>query len=154
RAASDAGLPLVAVGLLYRKGYMRQRMQDGVDQVALVEELDPRRVPMTSVVGRDGEPVAVALRLPGTTLHLRAWRADGGRGGLFLLDADLGANRPEDRSVTHTLYGGDGEDRIRQEIVLGRGAVRLLEILGVEPSVYHVNEGHGAFVVLERVAQL
>jgi phosphorylase/glycogen(starch) synthase len=154
RAASDLGLPLVAVGLLYRKGYMRQRLQGGVEQVALVDDTDPRLEPLALVAGRDGRPVEVVLNLPGTTLRLRAWRADVGRVPLYLLDADVDANRPEDRSLTHTLYGGDADQRVRQEIVLGRGGVRLLASLGIAPSVYHVNEGHGAFAVLERAAQL
>jgi phosphorylase/glycogen(starch) synthase len=154
RAASDLGLPLVAIGLLYRKGYMRQRLQGGVEQVALVDEVDPRLQALTLVTGRDGRPVEVELNFPGTTLHLRAWRADVGRVALYLLDSDVEANRPADRALTHSLYGGDAEHRVRQEIVLGRGGVRLLEKLGIRPSVFHVNEGHGAFVVLERVGEL
>jgi phosphorylase/glycogen(starch) synthase len=154
RAASDLGLPLVAVGLLYRKGYLRQRLQGGVEQVAHVDEVDPRLAPLTLVTGADGRPVEVVINLPGTTLRLRAWRADVGRVPLYLLDADVDANRPENRALTHTLYGGDAEHRVRQEIVLGRGGVRLLSALGIVPSVYHVNEGHGAFVVLERAAEL
>ncbi len=154
RAASDLGLPLVAIGLLYRKGYMRQRLQGGVEQVAHVDEFDPRREPLTLVTGADGAPVVVELNLPGTTLRLHAWRADVGRVPLYLLDADVEGNRAEDRSVTHTLYGGDAEYRVRQEIVLGRGGMRLLAKLGIEPSVCHVNEGHGAFAVLERAAKL
>jgi starch phosphorylase len=152
RAASDLGVPLVAVGMLYRRGYMRQRLQGGVEQVALVEELDPRVVPLTLVTDAAGAPVEVEINLPATTLHLRVWRADVGRVALYLLDSDVDANRPEDRGVTHSLYGGDQEYRVRQEIVLGRGGVRLLARLGIEPSVFHINEGHGAFVVLERVA--
>jgi starch phosphorylase len=154
RAASDLGLPLVAVGLLYRRGYMRQRLQGGVDQIPLVDELDPRVLPLTPVTDAAGAPVDVEIHLPATTLHLRAWRADVGRVALYLLDSDVDANRPEDRGLTHTLYGGDEEHRLRQEIMLGRGGVRLFAKLGIEPSVFHVNEGHGAFVVIERAARL
>jgi phosphorylase/glycogen(starch) synthase len=150
RAASDVGVPLVAVGLLYRKGYMRQRLLRGVEQTELPDEFDPRLVPLTLVVDADGAPVEAAVAVPGTTLHLRAWRADVGRVALYLLDTDFDGNRPEDRGVTHALYGGDAEYRVRQEIALGRGGVRLLAKLGVEPSAWHVNEGHGAFVAVER----
>jgi phosphorylase/glycogen(starch) synthase len=150
RAASDVGLPLVAVGLLYRKGYMRQRLARGVEQTELPDEFDPRLVPLTLVVDADGAPLEATVTLPAATLHLRAWRADVGRVALYLLDTDFDGNRPEDRGVTHSLYGGDAQDRVRQEIALGRGGVRLLAKLGIEPSAWHVNEGHGAFVAVER----
>jgi phosphorylase/glycogen(starch) synthase len=150
RAASDVGLPLVAVGLLYRKGYMRQRLKRGVEQAELPDEFDPSQAPLTLVVDADGAPVEASVTMPATTLRLRAWRADVGRVSLYLLDTDFDGNRPEDRGVTHSLYGGDAEYRVRQEIALGRGAVRLLAKLGIEPSAWHVNEGHGAFVAVER----
>ncbi len=154
RSASDLGLPLVAIGLLYRRGYFRQRLEGGVEQQVVEDEVDPRLLPLDLVEDAEGRPVLVALPIPGGTLTLRAWRARVGRVPLFLLDTDLAANRPEDRTVTHVLYGGDPEARLRQEIVLGRGGVRLLERLGIRPSVFHLNEGHGAFVPLERVGQL
>jgi phosphorylase/glycogen(starch) synthase len=150
RAASDVGVPLVALGLLYRKGYMRQRLRGGVEQTELPDEFDPRLVPLTLVVDADGHPVEAAVTMPATTLRLRAWRADVGRVSLYLLDTDFDGNRPEDRVVTHELYGGGAEYRVRQEIALGRGGVRLLAKLGIEPSAWHVNEGHGAFVAVER----
>jgi glucan phosphorylase len=100
--------------MLYRRGYMRQRLQGGVEQVALVEELDPRVLPLTLVTDAAGAPVEVEINLPATTLHLRVWRADVGRVALYLLDSDVDANRPEDRGVTHSLYGGDQEYRVRQ----------------------------------------
>ena len=154
RSASDLRLPLVAVGILYRRGYMRQRLEAGVQQVALDDELDPRQHALSLVADGEGRPIEVVLQLPGTTVVLRAWRADVGRVPLYLLDADLDANRPEDRGITHHLYGGDLEMRIRQELVLGRGGMRLLERIGIEPSVVHMNEGHAAFVALERMAAL
>lgn len=154
RAASDLGLPLVAVGLLYRQGYFRQRLEGGLQQVALPEEVDPAQHALERVRARDGRPLEVRLPLPGGELALAAWRAQVGRVPLYLLDADLPANRPEDRAVTHALYGGDAELRLRQELVLGRGGVRLLEALGLAPSVLHVNEGHGAFGALERIGAL
>lgn len=154
RAASDLGLPLVAVGLLYRRGYFRQRLEGGVEQVALEDPVDPARLPLERLEGADGRPLAVSLALPGGALTLHAWRASVGRVTLLLLDADHEGNRPEERAVTHTLYGGDAEMRLRQELVLGRGGVRLLDRLGLAPSVLHVNEGHGAFAALERIALL
>jgi glycogen phosphorylase/synthase len=154
RAASDLGLPLVAVGILYRKGYMRQRLRAGVEQLSLTDEFDPRRLPLVPVLDAAGSPLEVELHLPGSTLRLRAFRADVGRVQLYLLDADFEANRAEERALTHSLYGGDVEHRVRQEIVLGRGGARLLAALGIDPAVWHVNEGHGAFVVVERTWQL
>ncbi|MFM8979358.1 MAG: alpha-glucan family phosphorylase [Planctomycetia bacterium] len=154
RAASDLGLPLVAVGLLYRQGYFRQHLEGGLQQVAQPEEVDPASVPLERVRGADGSPLELRLPLPGGEVALGAWRAQVGRVPLYLLDADLPANRPEDRAVTHVLYGGDAEMRLRQELVLGRGGVRLLEALGLRPSVLHVNEGHGAFAALERIGAL
>jgi phosphorylase/glycogen(starch) synthase len=154
RAASDLNLPLVAVGLLYRKGYFRQRLEGGVEQVGSEDPVDPRQVPLAPVLAKNGAPLEIPLPLPGGTLLLRAWRAQVGRVALYLLDADHEANRPEDRPVTHALYAGDSELRLRQELVLGRGGVRLIDRLGLRPSVLHVNEGHGAFACLERIASL
>ncbi len=151
KSASDMDFPLVAVGLLYRKGYMRQRLEGGTDQRALDDPFDPAQAPMEPVTDADGRPVEVSLHLPGTQLAIRAWRVSVGRIPLYLLDTDLDANRPEDRSITHALYSGDAEHRLRQEIVLGAGGARLLAALGIEPSAWHVNEGHGAFQALERV---
>ncbi len=151
RAASDLGVPLVAVGLLYRAGYMRQRLRGGIQQETEPERVDPADLPLTAAVDADGRPVEVTLQLPGSEVVLRAWRTDVGRVPLYLLDADVPSNRQDDRTLTRSLYDGDQSMRIRQEIVLGLGSVRLLRALGIEPSVYHVNEGHGAFTALERV---
>jgi starch phosphorylase len=154
KSASDMDFPLVAVGLLYRKGYMRQRLEGGTDQRALDDPFDPAQAAMDPVTDADGRPVEIALHLPGTQLAIRAWRVHVGRIPLYLLDTDVEANRPEDRSITHALYSGDAEHRLRQEIVLGAGGARLLAALGIEPSAWHVNEGHGALQALERVRQL
>ena len=154
RAAGDLGLPLVAVGILYRRGYFRQRLEGGVEQVGEDDPIDPRRVALDEVRDPAGLPLEVALALPGSTLRLRAWRAQVGRVPLYLLDADHEGNRPEERAITHALYAGDAELRLKQELVLGRGGVRLLDRLGLRPSVLHVNEGHGAFAGLERIALL
>jgi phosphorylase/glycogen(starch) synthase len=154
RAASDLGLPLVAVGLLYRRGYFRQHLEGGLEQVSEPDPVDPERLPLEPVEEPGGTRLEIRLPLPGGTLLLTAWKAQVGRVPLYLLDADHPSNRPEDRAVTHTLYGGDAETRLRQELVLGRGGVRLLHQLGLRPSVLHVNEGHGAFAALERIALL
>ena len=154
RAASDLRVPLVAVGLLYRAGYMRQRLRGGVRQETEAEVVNPSDLPLTAVTGPDGAPVEVTLDLPGCRLALRAWRTDVGRVPLYLLDADVPSNAPEDREITRALYSGDQSMRIRQEIVLGIGSMRLLHAIGVRPAVVHVNEGHGAFTAIERVHTL
>ncbi|HVS20171.1 MAG TPA: alpha-glucan family phosphorylase, partial [Planctomycetota bacterium] len=154
KAASDLGLPLVAVGLFYRHGYLAQQVTAAGDQVALETENDPNKLALESVVRPDGSPLEVSLQMPSSTLVLRAWRARVGRVDLFLLDADLSANRPEDRAITSQLYGGDQETRLRQELVLGRGGARLIAALGLSPTVWHINEGHAAFMALERVGVL
>jgi alpha-glucan phosphorylase-like protein len=154
KSASDVGLPLVGVGLFYRAGYLRQRVTATGDQIALEADNDPRNLPLELVRDRTGQPIEVTLQLPSTVLALRAWRARVGRIELYLLDANHEKNRAEDRGITHQLYGGDHEHRLRQEIVLGRGGVKLLAALGIEPSVFHINEGHAAFLVLERTGAL
>ena len=154
RAASDLGVPLVAVGLLYRAGYMRQVLREGVDQEAVPERVDPADLPLDAVVDAAGQPIEVTLNLPGSEAVLRAWRTRVGRITLYLLDANVARNRPEDRELTRALYSGDQEMRIRQEIVLGIGGVRLLRALDISPSVFHINEGHGAFASLERMRHL
>jgi phosphorylase/glycogen(starch) synthase len=154
KSASDLHLPLVGVGLFYRKGYFRQRLGPLGEQLAHDADNDPARQPLELVRDDAGEPLEVRLQFPSSELVLRAWKAQVGRVPLYLLDSDLPANRPEDRSITAQLYGGDHEARLRQEIVLGRGGARLLARLGIEPAVLHLNEGHAAFAPLERAARL
>ncbi|MEQ8763267.1 MAG: alpha-glucan family phosphorylase [Planctomycetota bacterium] len=154
KAASDLGLPLVAVGLFYRHGYFTQRVTARGEQLAIPAENDPNRLPLTLVRDAEGLPLEVQVNLPGRPLRLRAWRVDVGRVPLYLLDADVDGNRPEDRTITEYLYGGELENRLLQEIVLGRGGARLLEKVGIHPSVFHMNEGHAAFLALERISGL
>ena len=154
KSASDLNLPFIGIGLFYRMGYMGQRLSPNAEQIEVDIVNDPRSLPMTLVRGADGQPLELPLSLPGRELHVRAWRVDVGRVPLYLLDANTPTNRPEDRDITRNLYGGDSETRLQQEIVLGRGGVRLLRALRIEPSVYHMNEGHAAFLTLERVHQL
>ena len=154
KAASDIGLPLVGVGLFYRMGYMAQRLTAEGDQYEVDLENLPADLAMQPVLEADGEPLEVRLKLPSRELVLRAWHVHVGRVQLYLLDANVPANRDEDRDITRNLYGGDETTRIRQEIVLGRGGARLLHRLGIQPAVWHMNEGHAAFLSLERVARL
>ncbi len=154
KSASDLNLPLVAVGLFYRMGYVKQRMTASGDQINSEAENDPRNLPMELVLDEQGQPLEITLQLPSSNLVLRAWKVCVGRVDLYLLDSNVEANRPEDRDITRQLYGGDAELRLRQEIVLGRGGKRLLSRLDVWPAVYHVNEGHAAFLVLERVGRM
>lgn len=154
KSASDLNLPLVGVGLFYRNGYFRQRLGPGGEQLAHTADNDPTQQPLELVRDDSGDPLEIRLQLPASELVLRAWKAQVGRVPLYLLDSDVAANRPEDRSITAQLYGGDHEGRLRQEIVLGRGGTRLLERLGIEPAVLHMNEGHAAFAPLERAARV
>lgn len=154
KAAHDARLPLVAVGLFYRRGFLRQHVSVRGEQVPLPVEVRPHEQPLTLVRDAQGAPLRVELDLPGSRLVLVAWRVEVGNVPLYLLDADLPDNRPEDRTVTHRLYSGDAEARLRQELVLGKGGVRLLARLGIDPAVIHLNEGHAAFAPLERVSRL
>src|SRR5688572_6769045 len=152
KSASDLGLPLVAVGLFYRMGYFTQRLTAAGEQVSVDVENDPKSLAIESVLDERGAPIEVSIQLPGRELFLRAWRVHVGRVELYLLDSNVEKNRPEDREITRNLYGGDQERRLQQEIVLGRGGVRMLARLSIEPSVWHINEGHAAFLTLERVS--
>jgi len=154
KSASDLNLPLVAVGLFYRRGYFQQRLSASGDQIALDIDNDPKRLALDPVRDEQGELLEITLNLPSSALALHAWSVQVGRVTLYLLDSNLEKNRPEDRDITARLYGGDQEARIRQEIVLGRGGARLLARLRIEPSVFHINEGHAAFLALERVGRL
>ncbi len=156
KSASDLNLPLVAVGLFYAMGYMGQKLSPTGDQIAVDLPNDPRELALRPVraPGDASGHLVLELNLPGRKLHLKAWEVNVGRVSLYLLDADHEHNRSEDRALTRNLYGGDSETRLQQEIILGRGGVRLLRALGIRPSVYHMNEGHAAFLTLERIGEL
>lgn len=154
KSASDLNVPLVAVGLFYRMGYMAQRLTTDGEQLAEDYENTPHNLPLQPVRDPSGQRLRIKINLPSREVQLRVWRVDVGRVPLYLLDANLDSNLPEDRNITRNLYGGDHETRILQEIILGRGGARLLRKLGIEPSAYHMNEGHAAFLSLERVAHL
>jgi starch phosphorylase len=154
KSASDLGLPLVGVGLLYQQGYFRQYLNDAGWQQEAYEDNDFHNLPLTLERGPDGGPLAVAIPHPGREVAAHVWRAQVGRVALYLLDTNLPSNPPDDRDLTDQLYGGDLELRIRQEIVLGVGGYRALRALGLRPTVLHMNEGHSAFLALEHIRQL
>ncbi len=151
KSASDMRLPFVAVGLLYRQGYFHQRIDNDGKQIANYTDSEFDDLPIRAAMGEDGYEVHIKIELPGRTLEVKVWEAYIGHVRLYLLDSDLPANNEQDRYITHQLYGGDRHTRIQQEIVLGIGGTRALATLGIEPSAYHINEGHAAFLVLERI---
>jgi len=150
KAASDLGVPVVAVGLLYQQGYFRQVLDKDGAQRALFPYNDPGQLPITPLRQADGEWLRLQVALPGSSVWLRAWQVQVGRTHLYLLDSNDLENPPAHRGITSELYGGGPELRLNQEIVLGIGGYRLLEMLGIEPEVCHLNEGHAALAVLER----
>lgn len=154
KSASDLGLPLVAVGLLYHYGYFRQRLGREGWQEELYGETDPAELPLHQVTGEDGAPLEVEVSIRERAVLAQVWRADVGRVPLYLLDTNIAANAETDRWVTGHLYGGDRETRIVQEMLLGIGGVRLLRKLGIQPAVFHLNEGHSAFLTLELAREL
>ena len=154
KSASDLGLPLVGVSMMYREGYFRQYLNADGWQQERYPENDFFSLPLIAEVGADGNPILVSVSLPGREVALKIWRIQVGRVPLYLLDANIPENRPEDRGITSQLYGGDQNMRMMQEIVLGIGGMRALRALGKEPTVCHMNEGHAAFSSLERVRQL
>lgn len=151
KSASDLGVPLVAVGLFYQGGYFRQDLDESGWQQDLDETNAPDVLPLAPALGPDGAPVTVTVALEGRDVRLGAWLVRVGRVDLYLLDTNLPANEEEDRRINARLYGGEITARIKQEIVLGIGGCRLLEALGLAPQVYHMNEGHAAFLTLERI---
>ena len=150
KAASDLGVPVVAVGMLWQHGYFRQGIDADGRQQALYPVNDTRQLPVEPLTDLAGRPLRLAFRLPGMQLWIRGWQARVGRCRLLLLDTNEPANPPQVRLITSQLYGGDREMRLRQEIVLGIGGWRLLEAAGLTPEVCHLNDGHAAFAVLER----
>jgi starch phosphorylase len=150
KAASDLGVPVVGVGLLYQQGYFRQMIDHQGEQRALQPFNDPSQLPIQPVTGSEGERLRLEIQLPGYSVWLRAWQVQVGRARLYLLDSNDPANLPLHRTITNELYGGGPEHRIKQEMLLGMGGWNLLRKLGLDPEIAHLNEGHAAFVVLER----
>jgi len=155
KSASDLGVPLVGVGLLYQQGYFRQYLsQSGWQQESYVDN-DFQNLPVSTVYQPDGSPVTIEVNLEGQPVYAQVWRVRVGRVSLYLLDTNIPPNaRSEDRDLTDQLYGGDREMRIRQEILLGIGGYRALQAIGLQPTVYHMNEGHSAFLALEHLLHL
>jgi len=153
KSASDLGVPLVGMGLFYDQGYFRQRLTAEGWQSEDYLEVDVKKLPMELALGRDQRPITISLETRTGLLYARVWRVAVGRNTLYLLDSDVEGNAPEDRDLTARLYGGDTRVRIRQELLLGVGGVRVLEALGIVPGVLHLNEGHSAFACLEMIRQ-
>lgn len=151
KSASDLGLPFTAIGLFYRQGYFNQAIsRDGTQQTAY-SMLNINELGIKQIVDSNGEKMLISIDLPGRVVHASIWLVKVGRNNLYLLDSDVPQNSDHDRGITARLYGGDGDTRIQQEILLGIGGVRALEALGIHPSVYHMNEGHSGFLSFELI---
>ena len=153
KETSDMNVNLVAVGLLYRFGYFTQVISGQGYQVANYDAQDFMKIPATPVLDKDGNWLTTSVAFPGRNLTARIWKVEVGRTDLYLLDTDYEANTPEDREVTYHLYGGSWENRLKQELLLGVGGIRALRRLGIDTEVYHCNEGHAAFIGLERLRE-
>ncbi|MBQ7489572.1 MAG: alpha-glucan family phosphorylase [Bacteroidales bacterium] len=154
KEASDCNVNMIAVGLLYRCGYFTQQISPYGEQVNLYPNQSFSKLPMSPVKNEKGEFEKISIGLPGRTLYARIWRVDVGRIPLYLLDTDFRENSDEDRKTTYQLYGGDWENRLKQEFLLGIGGIRMLRKLGENPTIYHLNEGHAAFLNLERLSNI
>lgn len=153
KSASDLGIPMVAVGVLFRRGYFRQAVDPQGDQQHYYPTVDISRRPIHPIAGPGGGQLKVKVDFPGRTVHVAAWKVQVGRVPLIMLDTDLRENDPADRPITHLLYVRGREMRLAQELILGVGGVKVLRRLGIMPAVWHVNEGHAAFSLLERAAR-
>ena len=153
KAASDLGVPMVGVGLFYMKGYFDQRLRLDGWQEDSDEEFDVSLTPLVPVTGAKQEPFLTTIETSGRPVHVRAWRITVGRVPLYLLDTNLDVNHPDDRALMNKLYAGGPDMRLRQEWILGVGGVRVLRAMGVNPGVWHANEGHAAFMMVERLRE-
>lgn len=154
KSASDLGIPLVGVGMMYKQGYFNQQIDGDGNQENMFPSYDFGEIPIELAKDEHGNPYKIYLIMPGRKVYAQIWRMQAGRTSIYLLDTDIQENLPEDRILTSQLYGGDNEMRITQELLLGIGGVRALRVLGYKPSVWHMNEGHSAFLVLERIREL
>lgn len=151
KSASDLGIPLVGVGLLYKNGYFHQKIEGYGIQKSEYKNIELDNMPIHPVKDEDGEDMLIEVNFQKRTIYLKVWKINVGRICLYLMDSDIDKNSPVDRETTLKLYGGDQDMRIRQEIVLGIAGVRLLKKLGLNPTIYHMNEGHSAFLTLELI---
>jgi len=154
KEASDANKNIVGIGLLYRYGYFNQQLALSGEQLEFYSPQKFSMLPISAVRDENGKWIRIMLAFPGRTLYAKVWRAEIGRVNLYLLDTDIDENNESDRMITGQLYGGDWENRLKQELLLGIGGIRLLEAIKVQPKLYHCNEGHAAFTGLERLHQL
>jgi len=154
KEASDLGLPLIAVGFMYPQGYFHQNMSPEGGQEEIYERIDWDHAPVEQVVTKGGKPCIVSVPLSNRVVHLSIWCVRLGRAKIYLLDTSIAENAPGDRDLSARLYGGDRETRLQQEIILGVAGVRLLRALGIQPMVWHLNEGHTAFAAFERIKDL
>ncbi|HEX2863291.1 MAG TPA: alpha-glucan family phosphorylase [Deinococcales bacterium] len=154
KSASDLGLPFVAVGVLFSRGSFHQLINADGWQEETYEVVNPRTLGLEPALGPDGKAARVWVELPGRNVSVHAWLLRVGRINVYLLDTNVEENRPEDRDLTARLYGGNQETRVAQELVLGVGGARMLEALGIHPTAYHMNEGHAAFLGLERARRI
>jgi len=154
KEASDSNIDMVGIGLLYRYGYFTQHLSLSGEQMVTYEAQTFANLPLTAVKDHNGNPLMVQMVFPGRIVKVKIWRVDVGRIPLYLLDTDTRANIETDRSITHHLYGGDNENRLKQEMVLGVCGIRALDAIGIHQDVYHCNEGHAAFISLERMNKL
>jgi hypothetical protein len=153
KSASDLGLGFVGISLFYREGYFQQSINQDNWQVDYYTQLQPKNLPIEPVVDKNGEPIVCSVQMGVSDVKFKAWRVNVGRCPAYLLDTNLPENEQHYRDLTLRVYGGDSTTRILQEILLGIGGVRLMRALGVEPSVYHMNEGHAAFLALELIRE-
>ena len=154
KSASDLGIPLVGIGLMYQHGYFRQYLNiDGYQQESYYDN-DPFKMPVELMQDGKNGPLLVSVDFPGRKVYARIWKVQVGRVPLYLLDTNITENNSNDRAITYQLYGGDKEMRIQQEMLIGIGGVHALEALGIEPTVYHMNEGHAAFLGIERIRRI
>jgi phosphorylase/glycogen(starch) synthase len=154
KQASDSNKNMIGIGLLYRQGYFKQSLSLNGDQISEYNSQKFTQLPLIPVRDENGDWVKIKIALPGRKLTAKAWKVNVGRIPLYLLDTDIEENNAEDRHITNQLYGGNSEHRLKQEMLLGLGGVRLIEKLGLRPKVYHLNEGHSAFSGLERIRHL
>ena len=151
KEASDSNVNIVGIGLLYRYGYFKQSLSIFGDQIATFTPQKFTHLPLVPMRDNEGNWLKIKFAFPGRTMYAKVWRCDVGRVPLYLMDTDIDENEEKDRSITHQLYGGDLENRLRQELLLGIGGIRMLDLLGIKPDLFHSNEGHSAFISLERL---
>ncbi len=154
KSASDLGLPFTAIGLFYKQGYFVQHLSTEGWQESKFTKLNIDKLPIQPAKDKEGKEIVISVDFPGREVFAKIWQVNVGRICIYMLDTDIPSNNPNDRSITSILYGGDQEMRISQEIILGIGGIKLLEAVGIEPTIYHLNEGHSAFCTLEVMRRL